>query len=1148
MNGARFILNSRYFHIAKPGEAVGGNALLGSHIENLVEYVGTRETVDYNLKDVSNTAPATEKQKETIDRLLRAAKKDYEKYECLEYNDYKENPTLKNASELISRLSEDIYLDGSFDEAANLVEYAAKRPGAYRIGEHGLFSSYDNVDLQQAMAEISSHKGNVWTHILSLRREDAANLGYESQKPWRDLVKSNIDLIAKEHGIKSQNLRWYAAMHNTTHHPHIHLFVFSSDPKEGFLSEKKNRSITKLRSKFASEIFKEERHEIYIRKDTYQTELIEKSRNILDELLKNPNSFFENQQLMEIANKMITLSERLPQTGRRKYGFLKAEEKNLVNDIQIKLIENNTKLNELYQNWCNEKYQLDKYYTTKVETIPIDKNDNFKVIKNEIIKHAYNIKEILDAKLSANASSTPQHLSDEYSNGFYQSKNDFEILDTTAVPTYNEMPKSVYYDSDNKTTITGKFEKLYQQSVNLDTRTGESCRKLADCYNYGNGTEKNPAEAQMWYGISADNYKDSIAAYRLGQMYLYGADGIETDVELGNYYCKTAFCLFRDEIKNSEFFYNLENEDTSYLPYFSDVGKEDAYKEYLIGRMYLNGEGVEQNYFSSFKAFELAAKNGYAHANYYIGNQYYYGLGFEQDFEKALHYYSKASSQGDSYATYKIGKMYLNGEGTETNLKQAEHFFNKATNNVVLANYDLAKLYEENPTVFPDVSKEYIYSLYSVALKGLIEQETEDIHDSFTEIRIANMYLNGKGTEVNIPEAVKWFEKAAKLENPNASYQLGCIYSSDKSGVKDLEKSYKNYALALKGYEKAETENSNATAEYRIGMMYLNGLGVDKDIKKALSWLNKATLNGNDSAAYKLAVLYDEGVEITQDTEKARVYYTLSAELGNPYAEFKLGTLALEDANVQQAVEHFEKACKKNISHAWYKLGQIYSLEHLNMVDNDKAYYCYSKALEQYINDYTKAPDNFTAYRIGNMYLHGQGTEINISQAVAWFTKSAELNNPDAAYQLGYIYKNDTYGIKDNTLSDKYFSSALSSYLNGFEKNPTDENLAMRIGTFYHYGLGVERDINRAISWYKTAVQLGNQNAQQKIDEATQQQDISLMGIASVACHIGKILNTETTAAFKQKYSSDTKILRKEKMQKIESGHAVSDKPFDYDY
>lgn len=1138
MSGARFIWNTRYFHIAKPGEKLSDHALSGKHVSGLVKYCGTRESVALNITDEFKNQPATEKQVSTINDLLEELGFDMNDEDMpIEYDDYTKAPTKQNASELISRLSEILSMSSekySFDEAANLIEYAAKRPTAVRVGSHGLFSSFEDVNLENAMQEISTHEGNIWTHILSLKREDANALGYDSQAPWRNLVMSHIDEIAKAHKIKPENLRWYGAMHNTSYHPHIHLFVYSTDPKEGYFDR---NDIKKIKSKFANDIFKDELQMVFEQKTHFRDELNQKSKIILNELLKNPEKSFENEALQNIANKMLKLSQSYK--GSAKYGFQTKEVKALVNEIQSELVKNNPLLSELYTNWCNQQFNIEKVYLKNpVREYPIETNSTFNTIKNIIMLQAEKLRNNTYTCTQDNPKHTTENelMKDYPDRTFYSPKPENEEIKELQTPNF-------IFESDDK--AVKDFKSLYILANDLSERDGEICRRLADCYKYGNGTQKDISEAVLWYGIAADQYQDSLASHRLGQLYTYGADGMETDRGLGEYYFKQAFFLFKDEIKNGEFFDELES-GADELNYQLKVSKSEAYKEYLMGRMYLKGEGVEQSYFKAYQTFLLSAENGYAHANYYIGNQYYYGLGFEQNYNEAYSSYAKASARNDSYADYRIAKMHLKGEGVTPNIVTAEKYLLKSSDKVVLANYDLAKLYEDNSEIF-NKSETVIFSLYSKALKGLLKQE-QDIHDTFTETRIASMYLNGKGTEVNIENGIYWLEKLAEQGNPDAAYQLGYIYSSENYSVTDINKSNEYYKTALDGYKKAEKENTNATAEYRIGLIYLNALGVEKDIEQALHWFEKSALNGNASAAYKLAVIYEKGIETPQNTEKSFLYYQISAELGNPFAYYILGNTALEKSDVYTAIKNYKQAAENNISHAWYKLGQIHSDKKYDVFNSEQAQSYYKSALEQYKADYKEENNDFTAYRIGKMYLNAQGTEQNAKQAVEWFEKSAEQGNPDAAYQLGYIYRSEEYGCKNDTLSNKYFASALSSYLDNFTKNPADADLAMRIGTFYNYGLGVEHNINKAIEWYKKSVELGNRKAQTKIDNAQQSQHLSIMSVATTACHLGRMINTETMAAVKNRYASDKKLLRKEKIQKIYAGQAVDDKGQSYDY
>lgn len=1190
MPGARFILNSRYFSIANNGEQASEYKLSKEHVKRLVLYCGTRETVSLEIKPENMNLSATLKQQETIDGLLKEMQNgdENEGKETFEYRDYIKAPTRQNASELISRLSE-ILLYGnsvkSIDEVANLVDYAGNRPGVVRVGEHGLFSSFPNVDLERASDEISTHEGNIWTHILSLRREDADKLGYDSQQPWRDLILSHVDDIAKAHGIKTENLRWYAAMHNTGHHPHIHLFVYSADHinNEGFFSEKKSKSITNLKSAFANDIFKDDPYFTYAKqqKTEYRNELSKQSEKLLNELLYGENSGFSEEKIVLLTNKMSELADSLPAKGKLKYGFLPAEQKVLVNEIQKIFVYDNPILSELYQNWCTEQNNIVRLYINEPNfDYPIESNKTFINIKNDIINAAKNLRNGIskntDFECLAQEKSTDMDINktsdtniilwgEQYINHYYgfdnddvsrQSKKNYtmsEMLnDYPDLIFYSDEPKvytpehryfNLIYKSDDEQVQ--KFKALRILANNFETRNGEICRKYADICRYGNGCDKDISEALLWYGIAVDEYEDSMSAYRLAEIYYYGADEIDTDINLANYYFKTAYLQFLTEIKNSQYFYALENNSEN-LDYYDKVSREDAYKEYLIGRMYMNGQGIEQDYDKAYYSFKLSAINGYSHANYYIGNIYYYGLGFEQSFEKAAEYYYRAHNSNDMYATYRLAKMHLNGEGVSVDLEKAEELLLKCSDKVALANYDLARIYEENSNTF-NVSDKSIQKYYKVALDGLLEQE-QNTHDPFTEMCIGSMYLNGKGTDKDIENAIIWFNKASLSSNPDAAYQLAYIYSSDKYNLNDAEKAKEYYKTAIEGYEKSENKNESSSAEYRLGNMYFRALGTEQNIEKAISWFNKSMKNGNADATYRLAQIFSSAEYGFLDTEKSDIFYKYAANLGNYYANYYLGKQNLENNNIKASIEYFEKAAECNIAHAWYKLSQIYSSEESVFSDGVKVQDCYAKALKQYISDYADNPDDFTAYRIATMYMHGQGTAVNIPETISWLEKSYKYGNPDAAYQLGNIFHSDSYGFRDENIAYQYYNFAFNSYMTEFYKFPTDGNIAMRIGTMYHYGLGVDRDIEKALSWYRTSVELGNLKAQEKINNAQNDKSLSAMSIASTACHLGKVINTETQAATKQRYASDHKLKRDEKLHKIATGHALSDSEQGYSY
>ena len=217
----RIIVTSRYLK--------SGNK---KNLSNYVKYIATRP--GSVTKDTPNEdKQVTEKQKELIETML----KDFPDSRTIyEYDDYVANPNQNSASAFISEVIER-YSD-RIDSMQNYISYLANRPGAVKHGKHALFSQEDKeIELNKVAKEIAEHKGNVWTHVVSLRREDAEKMGYTDLNSWRELILRNIPVIAKQSKIDMKNLKWYAAFHDKKTNPHVHIVVYSTNVREGFLTK-----------------------------------------------------------------------------------------------------------------------------------------------------------------------------------------------------------------------------------------------------------------------------------------------------------------------------------------------------------------------------------------------------------------------------------------------------------------------------------------------------------------------------------------------------------------------------------------------------------------------------------------------------------------------------------------------------------------------------------------------------------------------------------------------------------------------------------------------------------------------------------------------------------------------------------------------
>lgn len=347
------------------------------NLANYVRYIATREG-SVAVKNIDENAPATKNQQELILSLLN----DFpDSKDLFEYEDYVKNPTVKNGSALVSEV-----IDRNMDRITNrenYVGYLANRPGAVKFNTHGLFSQTNEpINLEKVAKEIADHGGNVWTHVVSLRRDDAQKMGYDNLKAWRELVIRQIPSIAKNQKIDLKNLRWYAAFHDKETNPHVHIIVYSQNEREGFLT---NHGIEKIRSGFANDIYSDELHHIYEQQTDLRNLLKKESEQLMKQLAEkiSQNKNFD----VELIDLVLKLYNQLVESkGKKVYGYLKSDVKKTVDEIFARLADNES-VKKMYELWCEmEQQKHDVYSSAKVGFPSLVDNKEFKSVKNMIVQ------------------------------------------------------------------------------------------------------------------------------------------------------------------------------------------------------------------------------------------------------------------------------------------------------------------------------------------------------------------------------------------------------------------------------------------------------------------------------------------------------------------------------------------------------------------------------------------------------------------------------------------------------------------------------------------------------------------------------------------------------------------------------------------
>ena len=368
----RLVTKFKYLKPGGGGKSVGGYA----------RYIATREGVE-KLDDSHRHAPATKKQQALIDKILR----DFpETKGSHEYEDFLREQTVWNASEFISMATEE-----NMEADANTKTYAdyiATRPRAERFGSHGLFTDDGvQVQLSNVSQELNAYTGNVYTAILSLKREDAARLGFDNGNRWRDFLRGQTQMLSENLKIPMEHLRWYAAFHNEGHHPHVHLIAYSTVPGEGHLSK---QGMENMRSAFAREIFSQELLFTYQQQTEYRDQLRQQGRESISEIVAEINAgTYQNPQIEEL---LLRLADRLSRTtGKKVYGYLKPDVKAIVDQIVAELAGDEN-IRKLYDLWYEQREDVLRIYTdTFPERVPLEQNKEFKSIRNAVIQEALKI-------------------------------------------------------------------------------------------------------------------------------------------------------------------------------------------------------------------------------------------------------------------------------------------------------------------------------------------------------------------------------------------------------------------------------------------------------------------------------------------------------------------------------------------------------------------------------------------------------------------------------------------------------------------------------------------------------------------------------------------------------------------------------------
>ena len=753
----------------------------------------------------TSSLPATDRQKSLIEDILA---KIPDANRMHEYHDYIQRPTRENASEFITQA-----LENNLDIIAkkkNYMDYLANRPGVEIIGTHGLFSNEgEPVVLSCVAEEVANHPGVIWTNVISLRREDAERLGYDSAAQWQALLRSRVQLLCENYKIDSRNLKWYAAFHNESHHPQIaqQMQLLSRRLKNtggkkvyGYLKA----DVKAIVNDIVDELAKEERVA-----ECYQAWL--KSREEIQHYYKDSEieriPLSQQKELKSIKNMVIREAVRFGE------GYLYLEEA----ETGIE----------------------------RLEEISEQQTESLAALQGE------DMPDIL-----------PEQTEMEEQEPDRQEEEHGESVSYFARWTdrYKEAREYLYGTMEAEPDEEAAHESMLEEA---EQGNAYAMHDMGKIYAQGIGCEADKEKADVWYqkALAAMHYveqkkSNTYLEYRIGKMYQYGLGTDENMEQAGEWFSKAAAKEHKYALYSLGMLYLQgkgveQNEETAYSLLFRSYSKENPYAAYELGKLYETGCGTEKNqeksencYRAAFLGFlNLEKKSKDDTLWYRIGCMYLHGIGTEADETKAEHYLTKASDYGNTHASYQLARLYIRQESQKLSgesgtapdyakiAKAVKWLEESAAQENPFADYALGRLYREGTLVAADMEKA-VFHLKRAA----------DAGNSYAQYQLGKIYLEEDNK--NIPAAIQYLTLAAKQKNEFAAYRLGNLYLAGEELPKNTE-------LALH-YLKMAADTGNQYAQYTLGKVYLIGKDVQQDKELAYDYFLKSAEQGNIYAAYFL--------------------------------------------------------------------------------------------------------------------------------------------------------------------------------------------------------------------------------------------------------------------------------------------------------
>lgn len=983
--------------------------------------------------------------------------------------------------EAVNNIDDLLQVEGMMEESLNeeiihreagnqeYVEYIARRPKS-----QGLFGNVNTDDLKEISSEIASltQSGKIiYRGIISLSEKDAEELGFRNVNAWNNYLQKVMPEVSQILGI-SYDYTWVAAFHAEETHPHVHYMLWDNkdNVKSPFIHKATQQ---KIRIYLENEMFddayeravrlahKEELDELKKSRNHERNHILSNIQDTMQDAGFVPGINYErlpvrpsNEYLQRIADETWKFINMLPGNGRLAYKYLQPELKEQLDKVADIILEKPELKNSLenYLNSVRETQALQGKTHTKINAeVNKARNDITRRVKNKILNE---IKPVVQQLQKIENISAKKVDSD---NAF------LETQQTDDVPIAGDIQERLFQELQEEYFSTDLAAQHDIESMPMGNRAGGSIVEQE-------AVEQYCAERVFVEEISKEEQKEN--------------------QDIAKYTTESYKMEWSTDYKNAmEFIYSKEPDiERAFDLLKHEAAKGNALAIYEIAKLAerelidVRQEDSAMYYNKSLEAFRYV----YAHPNckksreewtkkyaaYRIGKLHDFGKGdIEVDYQKAAEWYRQAGD--NKYAEYSLAKLYLSekvyvSEKNDLYENQEEAYrllldAASQTKSNPFAVYELGNMYQKG--IYVELNEKEAYSWYEKALHIFLDMSEKSTDDSLF-YKLGDMYLTGKGTEVDLEKGEQYIETAAKLGNDNAKIRLAELYINKEDEV------LKRTAVELL---KEVSEKGKSLAQYKLGCIYaVSDNAKIYNIENAIKYLKMSADQENEYAQYKLGVIYlNPELKEKQDIDQAIKYLEASATQGNQYAQYKLGVIYLKpelpDAyDTSKAIKYLEASAEQGNQWAQYKLGVLYSNPELS----DK--YDMSKAIK-YLEASAEQGNQYAQYKLGTIYLNPQLPDCyDMSKAIKYLEASAEQENQFAQYRLGVLYSNlELPGIYNINKAIKYLAMSATQ---------GNQYAQCKLGCIYYFGKGVECNQELGKYWLGRAAEQGNQFAKDVLE------------------------------------------------------------------